>query len=304
MTRAHGSRRWLALAVLLYAGRVVWAVLLALPLCGALLSRGVEHLPLGDAHLFEPGGMYLLEALRLAKPALSASAPLALILLLLGLMFNVLPATAVVHAVADREARLPLCYQRALASFPRFLLLGGIGFALQCLALLLGVAVALWARTLVTSGSGAISGELAFAAVALLTLLSMTGIGIVIDLARAASIQSPGDVWRGLEQALRCVNAGRIRLLWAWATPFTLLLMLTLLTGYAVGALQVEKAGAWRWILVLLLHHAVLLAACVAELYWQHRALGLLQPLLQTQPLTALAAVDTVSGSGAPHAPS
>lgn len=304
MIRTDGAPRWLALAALLYAARVVWAALLALPLYGALLSRGVEHLPFGDAHLFEQGGVYLVEALRLSKTALSASAPLALFLLLLGLMFNVLPGSAMVHAVADRGARVSLCYQRALASFPRFVLLGGIGFALQCLALLLGVAVALWARTLVSGGSGAVSGELTFAAVTLLALLSMTGIGIVIDLARAASIQRPGDLWQGLQQALRCVSAGRIRLLSAWAAPFAVVLMLTLLTGYAVGALQLEKAGAWRWLLALLLHHGVLLAACVAELAWQHRALALLKPLLQEQPLTAPATVDTISGSGVPHAPS
>lgn len=266
------SRLRLDLVGALYLARLGFAALIALPLASALVSPGVSALPAGDAALFAPGGLYLVETLRLALPALTSALPVAGWLLALASVLGALPVGALLFAAHHPEEGVLRCMQRALGHLPRLLLLGGIGLLGQALILVFATVGAGGLRSALTAGSGAPVGDFAALAVVLLGIGSAAVMGLWCDLARASSIAHPLGVAQCWQHALRCARTRPATVLIAYCAPVSLVLAAGIAVGFAVGALSIEQGAAWRWQLALVLHQGVMFASCLGEGFWQRWA--------------------------------
>lgn len=277
----HRPGQLLAFTGLIYAIRLMAGVLLVLPLASAVRQTGVGQQVTGDAVLFAPGATHLFEMVRLATPALSAALPVSSALFVIAILLQVVPQGALVHGLAAPTESLTRAMQRSLASFPRFLLFGGLGFLAQIGASILGLVAARALRQAVGGVQRAESGDLAYAAVILLSALSVCALGALVDLARCAHTRGihageHASVAVCTHQALQVLLRHPVRCAAAALAPLLCVAVLGVFVGFIVGALHIERGDNWRWGAILILHQAVIMGACVAEVRWLSRAWDLL----------------------------
>jgi len=303
-------KRW-PLVGSLYAFRLCASWLVVMPFVAALAGAGVRDQPLGDATLFEPGGVYLVETLRLALPTVAGTFFNAASWFVIGSVLSVLIQGVVIHGQSQPEGSLGSAFQRSISSFPRFVLLGGCGFLAQTLVLVLTVLAAQAARRSIGGVELAPRGDIAYASVLFLGLFLLLAISILVDLARIASAASKTrGAFVCVELSVQSFLTRPLTIALALVAPLSMTLALAVVIGFAVGALRVEQGDTWRWVLILALHQAVIVFACWAEVYWQGRAQGFMRPLLEkvalqkisagptpAEQVTAFAAADTISGS-------
>jgi hypothetical protein len=266
------TRHLLAFTGLLYLTRLVGACLVASPIAATLRATGVGQQPNGDAVLFAPGGWYLFETLRLAGPALSGVCAASAALLVIAVLLQVVPQGALVHGLVQPRATLGSTLQLSLASFPRFLLLGGLGFLAQAAALVLGLIAGQALRHAVGGAGRAISGEIAFTVVLACSLLLVCVIGALVDLARLAHGRGEHSISASTHAALRTLRQRPLAVAVAALVPVLGVFGLAVGVGFVVGGLHVELGSTWRWVSILTLHQLVIVAACAAEARWQSRA--------------------------------
>jgi hypothetical protein len=280
------SSQFLALTGLVYLARLCGAALVALPLASAIRASGVGQQLTGDAVLFAPGAVHLFETVRLAKPALSAALPVSCMLFVMAAVLQVLPRGAVIHSMAcgmtEPAQSLASAVQRSWASFSRFVLLGGLGFLAQVAVGMLGLVAARALRQAVGGAEHAWSGDLAYALVILLSVVSIWTVGALVDLARGAHVHGldSGDsasISACANRAWRVLLHHPVRCALAVLAPTLTVVGLAVLVGFATGALQVERGDSWRWVAVLILHQVVILGACIAEVRWLSRVDRLLR---------------------------
>jgi hypothetical protein len=278
----HRSGRLLGLLGLTYLTRLLGAGLVTLPIAAALRATGVGHQPTGDAVLFAPGANYLFEVAHLGSTALTAALSVSSALFIVALLLQLVAQGALVHALARPSEPVAIAAQRSLASYARFLSLGGLGFLAQACATALGLLLAQGLRRAVGGAERAWSGEVAWLLVVLLSVLSVCTIGALVDLARCAHVRSADD--QGPRSFAACGNRALHTLLrhpWqcmiSVLVPTVAVLTLAVGAGFVTGALQVERGEHWRWLAILALHQLVVLACCAAELHWLSRATRLVR---------------------------
>jgi hypothetical protein len=236
----------------------------------------------GDAVLFAPGAVYLFETVRLAKSALSAALPVSCVLFVLATLLQVLPRGAVIHGMAAPADSLASAVQRSWASFPRFVLLGGLGFLAQIAVGIFGLWAAQALRQMVGGAERFWSGDLACALVILLCALSICTVGAWVDLARGAHVRGlnlgePVSISICAQRALHVLLRHPVRCATAALAPTLTVVGLAVVVGFVTAALQIERGDSWRWVAVLILHQGVIVGACVAQVSWLSRADRLLR---------------------------
>ncbi|HEY6558955.1 MAG TPA: hypothetical protein VI072_16845, partial [Polyangiaceae bacterium] len=131
------ARRRLGAIALLWASRLCASVLIAWPIADVFRGLGAGRGAERDAALFEPGALFLLEALRLGDTALLSALQTAAFSWCIFSLLLLVPVSALLVAMAH-EGRLELgaWLGRALHHVPRFLLLAGLTVLAQALILL------------------------------------------------------------------------------------------------------------------------------------------------------------------------
>jgi hypothetical protein len=253
----------------LYAHRAVGGVLLATPIA-AQLGAIVGRSPRGDASLFDPGGLELLEAYRLARPSVPGLATAGGIWLALFAFAGLVPMAALLVALGHRgPLSRRFVVDRVLASLGTLSLLWGLAAFAQAVAG--GLAFVFGDRFVGSLAWSPPRSDLAHAAVWAVVALVIGALGLVHDLARVVAV----DERRGLYLAVaRALDTVRDR--WA-AVPVAYVWRAALGGGAllvgAVAASRVGVATPGRVAVGLVLHQAALFTAVALRASWLAAAL-------------------------------
>ena len=182
-----------AASMLLWISRTLLALLVSYPVLLSIRASGMASGPEGDAVLFQPGSLLLLELLRIGAPWLASAFRVALLLAFLSAIFELVPLALALDLLWLPGRTLFERATRALRLFPTF-------FGLSALALLLQAALILAASLLGAALKPALSSAderlRSIAPIALmgLGLVACAGLGGVLDIARARLVQrGPGE---------------------------------------------------------------------------------------------------------------
>jgi hypothetical protein len=286
--------RALARAVLLvWLFRVGAGLAISAPTARTIGAFIPPAFPAGDAALFEPGGLYLVEAVRLGGRALGLSLEGSGFAFLLLAVVASFPLAIALAGLLHPDASFASLAGRAAAAMPSLIVLGGAVTLLSTI----GIGI-------VAAGVGGLSGSLdslmdePFSDVcvwfaALVTLLPIVGIGLVHDLARAAVIRHETRAKGALIAALGVVRRLPRRVIFGWLWPAVASAGLVALAAALSGAIDVSRPGAVRVAGVFSIHQATVLGLVVLRLAWLGAALRLVGP-----PPPAL--VGELRGGGAP----
>jgi hypothetical protein len=194
-----------AAGMLLWISRALAAWLISYPILLAIQASAMTDGPEGDAVLFQPGSLLLLELLRLGAPGLGSGLQLALLLAGLCAILELVPLALALDLLWLPGGPLLERVRRAFRLFPRF-------FALGAIALLVDAALVLGASLLGAALKAALSSaderlkSIAPIALVLLALLACGWFGSVLDIARATLVRSELGARSALSQALRCLR--------------------------------------------------------------------------------------------------
>jgi hypothetical protein len=252
-----------------YAYHALAGLLIALP-AAAALSGPTASSPRGQAELFDPGGVMLLETLRFARRSLMPIGVSAGAVAAIALIAGVFPLAALLAGLG-REGRLSVTFlaDRAWAHAGTLALIFGLGTALQV------VTVAL----LMLAG-GKLIGALKLAPppddLAFVGLLAVAGgvglaVGVLRDLASVAAVRGDHGLYVAASRALRCARrgGGRAMLGWAWRASlgFAGLVAAAWLAPRGVSTAAVVAGAA--------LHQAAIAGATFARASWLAAAMRL-----------------------------
>lgn len=263
------ARRRIGAIVLLWASRLCASLLVAWPVADVFRAlgagRGVER----DASLFEPGALFLLEALRLGNKALLAALQTAAFSWCLFSLLLLVPVSALLVALAH-EGRLELgaWLGRALQHVPRFLLLAGVTMLAQALILLAFVLLyiplhRLWLGRVSEKASDLFSVAWFGLAAAGVVLFS-----VVHDLARAANVRYGARASDNLVHAIAVLRQWPGKLSASWAGVGIASLLLIAGAAYAVDAAHIERPDTWRIVVVAFVHQGAALGLAALRAAW------------------------------------
>lgn len=291
--RAH---KRLGLVGFNFAYRFLAGLLIAGPIA-AILSGPVANQPRGDAALFDPGGVMLLEALRLAgrgaAGATTASGAIALLATFLGL----LPFAALVAGLG-REGRLSRGYlaARAIQPMGTLALIWGLGLLAQAI---LAVIVTLLGGKLV----GALHldsprEDIARLVLTGVVLLAVIAAGVVRDLSAVSAVNDGTRLYTSVQRALRAVGHAGGRVALAYATRGVLAL------AAVGGAVALASALSGVPVMPFVVHQAGIAGVVFFQASWLAAAIGLLEkgapmaraseaPAVVEAPVVAEPAVET-----------
>lgn len=257
------------LVALAYAYTALAGLVVALPAATAL-SGPTASFPRGQAELFDPGGVMLLETLRLVRRSLLTVGVSAGAVAALALLAGVFPLAALLAGL-DREGRLSFTFlaDRAWAHAGTLALVFGVGVAAQA-TLVAGVMLA--GGKLI--GALALSpppDDLAFVGLGALAAGVALVVGVLRDLASVAAVRGNHHFYVAASRALLCArrSGGRAILGWAWRTSlgFAGLLLAAWLTPRGTTTAAVVAGAA--------LHQAAIAGATFAHASWLAAAMRL-----------------------------
>jgi len=207
-TRAARLSTAAAACMLLWISRTLLGLLVSYPIVLAIQASSMTSGPEGDAVLFQPGGLLLLELLRIGGPWLASALRLVLLLALLSAILELVPLALALDLLWLPGGMLLERSARALRLFPKFLALGAIALLAQAALLL---AASLLGAALKPALSSADERLRSIAPIALigLALLGCGWFGGVLDIARARLVQRGRrecSVQSALSHALLCLK--------------------------------------------------------------------------------------------------
>jgi hypothetical protein len=266
-------RRRAGVVCAVWAVRLLFGWMLGAPLASALIAGGIDQFPSGDALLFEPGGVYLIEAFRTGLPQLVALTRTALPMAGVLAAFGLFPLSVLLVALAhDGRFQLRPFIGRAAAHLPELGLLFGSTLLAQAVVLM-GALIG-WASLIepLRSGLPEPQADLLAVLVLLVGLLVAAGIGLVQDVARAAIVRHDLGTFEGVRLALNALARHPRPLLLARLITFTWGITAVTLAAVLVGLLRVEVSSG-RALLALLLHQLTVLALVSLRAWWLAQAL-------------------------------
>ncbi len=191
LASSNRTLRWtasVAASVLLWISRTLLGLLVVFPVLQAIQISGMVSGPQGDAVLFRPGGLALLEMLRVAAPALGVALRTAALLAALAAFIQLLSLAVALDLLQSEGSTLGARFRRAFGLFPRFLGLGGIALLTQA-ALLLVASLLSAALKSPLHGADERLATLLPLALLVIALVACGGVGCVLDIARASLIR-------------------------------------------------------------------------------------------------------------------
>ena len=265
------ARRRLGLVGLTYAYRALAGLLIALPVA-MVVGGPVSAWPHGQAHLFDPGGVMLVEALRFMRHGIGPVVVEVLLVAALALIAGVIPL-AILLCGLDREGRLPVGFLagRAASRAGTLALLSLVTVLAQAIV---GALLALLGSKLVGAFDLTARGaDMANAALVAVVLAAVCALGVLRDLAFAASVRRELRFYSAAASALRVARRSGGRALGAWAYRAALGAV-----GLALAAwLAPSIAGASAAAIVAgaVLHQAAIVGMAFAHASWLAAAMRL-----------------------------
>jgi hypothetical protein len=245
-----------------YLYRAASGLLATAPLAVAFAAVVGAH-PRGDALLWEPGGVWLVESLRLLGPALGPALGYGGVLVLLAAFGWLLPLGALIVSLAPGRPRARVCLGQAAARLGTMSLLWGLTLLAQAALLVLTAVLS----ALVAEGESPAQLLLRLG-VWLLGLSLCAVLACTEDLARVVCLQRDAGLWDAVAQALGTL--GRHPLALAWAAGWRSALGLGLLAGAL--ALGVAWARPDELLPMVLLHQLAILCFVWLRASWLRQA--------------------------------
>ena len=205
---------WLVLFA--YGYRAVAGLLVALPAAVAI-GGPTSSWPHGQSELFAPGGVLLVESLRLARRAVPAAGYAGSAVAAVVLLAGVLPLGALLAGLG-RRGRGPVASlaERAFAHAGTLALIYGLATLAQAfvaiIAVLVGSKVLDWLK-LPSPGD-----DQAFVVLFVVVLAMVCVVGVLRDLAAVAAVRGELGFYLAASRAVRTARmaAGRALAAWAW----------------------------------------------------------------------------------------
>ena len=269
--------RWVASAtasVLLWISRTLLALLVIFPILQAIKASGMVSGSDGDAVLFRPGSLLLLELFRVGAPALGAALRSALLLAAIAALGQLLVLGVALDLVAFEGARLSARFRRALGLFPRFLALGAIALLAQAALLLLASLLSAALKSPLQSGDERLA-TLAPLALLLLALVGCGWVGCVLDIARAGLVREEHTWGEALALALTCVRDEPLAVLTGGYPVAAAGAFAYLCCVWLMAHLDLAHPAPLSLALSFLAHQAAVLFAVAWRVRWLRRALEL-----------------------------
>jgi len=281
----------------LWLGRTVAALLIALPVAGAL-SVPLDRFPQGDRLLFVPGATYLVEVLRVHALQVAAALHTSGWLLLVLGFAQLVPIGALMAALVSPErprlVDLLLCGARHL---PAFGLLGGVTVLAQAIVLVAAIPLAVMLRSALRFRLGPMGADLVTLSAMVVALLLAGLIGVIQDLGRSAVVMGNGDLVAALRRALWTFRARSLRVTFDWATRGAAAAA-ALGAGQTLAiALGPDRPGIGRFSAILASHQLAILTAVYLRASWLRAALE------HVNCLSPQSLVDRAERSDAPDDP-
>jgi hypothetical protein len=283
------ARRRPGIIVSLYLLRAGIGLALAWPLCELFARPSLAH-PRADAVLFDPGGLYLVEAFRLAHGA-TVQALRGMSLGALAIFaFGLVPLGALMYALGREGAiRVSDLVAAAARVFGRFSALLAMAMLALAFVVLAALSLATAIREKVAPGLAEPAADLLVAAPWLLGAVLVAVIGVVHDLARAAVSQRDIGATDGVRLALRAASRRPTAALFGWAWRAALAVAIVALAAFASATVDVDHTRAI--VAVAFVHQAAVLAIVGVRASWLACAIR----------LSERAAADSSSADQAPE---
>jgi hypothetical protein len=253
--------------------RCLFGFVLAFPLASLVSASSIGSRAQGDRLLFESGGYFLLEIVRVQGDALLAAARGAVPVLLLGLLVTAFANAALLVALNERERITPGAWLgRAATRLGTFTALGAATTFGQ---LLIGGAALLGAGGVPDLATAPRLTSLLELGVWLIAAIAAGALGGFSDLTRASLVRHETPLLAALQQAFLCLRRHPLRGAFGFV-PFAGLLGLAIAAAAMLtGWCDVGQGGAWRVAGVIALHQLVVLTAVACRSGWYARALRL-----------------------------
>jgi hypothetical protein len=265
------ARRHPFVVLLVYAVHVAVALAIAWPVANIVADPALAH-PRADAVLFEPGALYLTEALRLALHPLTSALRGSLFAIFLASYLGLLPLGGLLHAL-NSEGRVTLAELSLGAArlFSRFSLLLGISLAVLLFS---SVFLTLFSAAMPSSIGGPYTrqADIAEGVVVLVGGGLFAFVGLVHDLARATTVRAGLGPTAAIAEGARVLRRRAPTAVLAWSWRAALGTALVVLGGMLSTAVSVESAG---WAAVLIVHQAIAFALVALRASWLSCALRL-----------------------------
>jgi hypothetical protein len=270
--------RWGTVAAV-YGLRFVLALAFAAPVVSVVEGVGLSGFADGDAILFEPSGLYLVELLRLAGPDLKALAGNALYLALPALALSIWSRAALMTALAEPgRLALGVVFERSLRALPGFLFISGLGLLARLAFVLVAIEVAGPVLTLAELGFDEKKADLTALAAVLVCLLPLLAIPPLSDLLRARVVLEGARVRDAIAPGWQLFRAKFPRVFLAWLLPALGALALGLAVAALVPLFDVSQPGGFRVLGVFLLHQLAAFGLVWFDAVWLARALSFSRP--------------------------
>jgi len=281
---SFGARSRIGVVGAVYAAHATFALAVAWPLA-KLLGDPVATHPRADRVLFEPGGLYLSETLRLLRPALTSTVDGMSFAVLVGLYLGLLPLGALLYALA-RPHRVSFAEVVAAAGqfFGRLSLLLGCALVAIAFAAAVVLIAADLLETKLLAALGDRGADIAEWSARALALGVAGLVGVVHDLARAALVSGRTTVLRASSIALDALRARPKEAIGGWALRGLLALALVAAAARVTTSLGVETAS--RGVAVALIHQGVAFVLVFLRADWLALAIGLVSPRYESERYT------------------
>jgi hypothetical protein len=248
----------------LYAYRAVAALLIALP-ATALLSGGTASAPRGQAELFDPGAVMLLESVRFARRGLGAVTWSAGAIALLALLGSVIPLGALLAGISSEERpSIGFLAERAFKHAGTLALVLALGAMSQLTVI--GLTLVLGGKVLGALSIVPPSEDIVFLLVVLVALALAAVVGVVRDLACVAAVRDELRLYSAGVAAFRSArrSLGRAIGAWAWRAALGTLGVVVV----AVAAPPIAATSPVATAVSTVLHQLAILGATVAHASW------------------------------------
>jgi len=268
-----GAARRSGVVAIVYGVHATFALALAWPIASLVADPVLGH-PRGDRVLFEPGGLFLTEAIRIMRAPLESVAEGMSFGILVGLYLGLLPLGALLHALGTEEKLSAGALATAAGRF-----LGSLSLLLGCSLVVGGVACALplvirgLLETKIRSAFGDRGGDLVGVGFHLIALGVAWLVGVVHDLARAALVARGLSALQAAQAATEALRAFPAEALGGWALRALSALLLVTIAARATTHIGVDTMP--RLTVVALMHQAVAITLVFLRADWLALAMRL-----------------------------
>jgi hypothetical protein len=269
------ARRRPGAVLLLWAWDAALGVVLGSSFASIASGAYGRH-PDGDAPLFAPGGLELLD---LARQSVAARGPLLsalLVVVVAARLGGLLPSAAVfADLLFTTRARRPPPWREALSrgvlALPSSFTLEVFTLAAQAGVVTLGVAILAAASSPLTASFGTRGGDLALAGLGLVAFAATAVVGVVGDLTRAAVVRWDANALVAGKRGVESFLARPVALTWSYGWR-----ALSSWVPVAIGAWLAGRMGGRGGAALLVLgafHQCVVLVRAAIRASWMARAL-------------------------------